>query len=85
MTSFNLGFIDHAISCGLPEAQAVHMLKRAADHPSAQQLFKSLPNEQVQPDEDLEALTHLMHQDNVDSQMFDHLNNSLDRRLNQRI
>ena len=70
------------MSCGLPEAQAAHMLKRAADHPNAQQLFKSLPTEQVEPDEDLEALTHLMHQDNVDSQMFDHLNNALDHRLN---
>ena len=64
MTSFELGFFKQAEEYGLDADRATHILKRAMDHPGAQEMFKELPDdsaEQHSP-EDMEVLKELLQQ-----------------------
>jgi len=75
MTSFKAGFIKYAMDCGLPNSQAVHIFKRAADHPNTQELFKNLADTEIPQDENLELLTNLMQQNAIDKQMHNYAAN----------
>jgi hypothetical protein len=70
MTSFEAGFIKYARECGLSDDKATHILKRAMDHPGAEGMFRTLPEEEDHnsPD-DLEMLTQLLKQELIDKQM----------------
>jgi len=64
MTTFEVGFIDHAKESGLSASEAAHFLKRAFEYPGAEQMLEHLPdNEQEQTPDDLESLMHLIKQD----------------------
>jgi hypothetical protein len=67
MTSFEAGFIKYAKECGLPDAQVAHILKRAADHPAVQEIFKNLEGDDSP--EETEDLNDLWQQEAVDKQM----------------
>lgn len=75
MTPFKAGFIKYATDCGLPTPQAVHMFKRASDHPNTQELFKKLADAEIAQNENLELLTNLMQQNAIDKQMHNHAAN----------
>lgn len=64
MTTFEVGFIDHAKESGLSTDEAARFLKRAFEYPGAEQMLGQLSdNEQEQAPEDLESLMHLLKQD----------------------
>lgn len=70
MTSFEVGFRKYAQECGLSKEQTAHILKRAADHPAVEEMFKKLPAEEIQEQpEELDNLSELVNQDNIDQQM----------------
>jgi hypothetical protein len=70
MTSFEVGFRKYAQECGLSKEQTAHILKRAADHPAVESMFKQLPVEDMQSQpEELDNLSELVNQDKIDQQM----------------
>jgi hypothetical protein len=72
MTSFEAGFIKCAFEHGLSEQQAVHALKRAAEYPGSEHLFKQLPEEHEQPEQspgDLDVLSNLLKEELMHGQM----------------
>jgi hypothetical protein len=69
MTSFEAGFIKYAEECGLSNEQAAYILKRAADHPDTQELFKELPHTEEESGEDLDNLKDMLSLDELDKQM----------------
>jgi hypothetical protein len=70
MTTFELGFRKYAQECGLSKEQTAHILKRAADHPAVEEMFKQLPTEtQEAKPEDMDNLSDLVNQDKIDQQM----------------
>lgn len=72
MTSFEAGFIKYALEYGLSEQQAVHTLKRAAEYPGSEHIFKQLPQESAeheQSPEDLDVLSNLLKEEFMHSQM----------------
>lgn len=71
MTSFEAGFVKYARECGLADDKTAHILKRAMDHPAAEGMFRSLPEEEEQQNspEDMEMLAQLLKQELIDKQM----------------
>ena len=77
MNLIKLGFLKYANECGVPESQALHLWKRAADYPGSEEVFKNLSmpttptaNPAVeQSPADLEVLSKLMEQEKVDAEM----------------
>jgi hypothetical protein len=72
MTSFEAGFFKYALERGFSESEAAHLLKQASEYPAAEQMFRSLPQQEEEqqhsPDE-LEALAELLKQKAIDSQL----------------
>jgi hypothetical protein len=62
MTSFELGFLKQAEEYGVDANRATHILKRAMEHPGAQEMFKELPNDEEHAPEDMEVLKELLQQ-----------------------
>lgn len=70
MTSFEAGFLKYARECRLSDDQTAYILKRAMDHPGAEDMFKSLPHEEEQESpEDLDMLAQMLRQEFIDNQM----------------
>lgn len=75
MNLIKLGFLKYANERGVPESQALHLWKRAADYPGSEEVFKNLSipttsNPAVeQSSADLEVLSKLMEQEKVDAEM----------------
>ena len=73
MTAFEAGFIKYAQECGLSANEAAHILKRAADYPGTQELFKKLPDGQEEHPDDMDTLSNMLKQELID----EHMNNSV--------
>lgn len=69
MTSFELGFIKYAQECGLPNPQAVHMLKRALDYPGSQETYIKSAEETNYTADDLDVLSGLVAHAELDMEM----------------
>jgi hypothetical protein len=69
MTLFESGFVKQAQEQGLSFSEAVDFLKRAMDHPAANSMFKQLPEDEEETDQDISHLAALLKQDLLDREM----------------
>lgn len=75
MDHFKAGFLKYATECGVPENRALHLWKRALAYPGTEEVFKNLNipssvgSEQAQPPEELEALSRLMEQEKINTEL----------------
>lgn len=76
MTAFEQGIIKYATEYRLSESRIAYILKRAMDHPASKQMLKRMPSGDESADE-VEQLSHLLAQHNIDAQMQEILNEHL--------
>jgi hypothetical protein len=69
MTAFEAGFLTYANEYGLSDNQAAHILKRAMDYGSANQMFKSFPEEDIQTPETMTVLANIMKHELLNNSM----------------
>lgn len=73
MDHLKAGFLKYATECGVPENRALHLWKRALAYPGTEEVFKNLnisptPAQNENP-EDLEALSKLMEQEKINTEL----------------